>query len=242
MCCCRGENSSSKIDSLPLTRFVVGDSAHTCTEHLLTPLKGIERNDHPKDHFKCHLSQHRIRIECSFGRLVGKWCILKRPLETSLDSAIRITHCVARLRNWCHTDNSGMVLLANNQEAVWKLCQQSSIKWKEDAAAGMQCWKRQQLKSNATKLLTWIIHLCNAALWQAAKHVMESLVIFIALHWLLCFHDQFCKIFAISHHFSVFLPSVVSEEAITLDLFAFLVNSNKSHFLHCIHDRMLLLV
>ena len=74
-----------KINSLPLTAFVVGDNAHTCTEHLLTPFKGTNKNDHSKDCFNHHLSQCRIRIECAFGRLVGKWCIFRRPLQASLD-------------------------------------------------------------------------------------------------------------------------------------------------------------
>ena len=105
-----------KINSLPLTAFVVGDNAHTCTEHLLTPFKGTSRNDHTKDFCNHHLSQCRIKIECAFGRLAGKWCIFKRPLQTSLDNADGITHCAARLHNCC-IDN-GDVLPANTQEAV----------------------------------------------------------------------------------------------------------------------------
>ena len=105
-----------KINNLPWTRFVVGDNAYTCTEHLLTPFKGTNKNDHSKDCFNYHLSQCRIRIECSFGRLVGKWCIFRRPLQTSLDNAVRIIYCAARLHNYC-IDN-GDTVLTNEQEAV----------------------------------------------------------------------------------------------------------------------------
>ena len=105
-----------KINSLPLTAFIVGDNAHTCTEHLLTPFKGTNKNDHSKDCFNCHLSQCRIGIECAFGRLVGKWCIFRRPLQTSLDNAVRITCCASGLHNCC-IDN-GDVLPVRNEEAL----------------------------------------------------------------------------------------------------------------------------
>ena len=51
------------------------------------------------------------------GRLVvGKWCMLRRPLKTSLDDAVGITHCMPKLHNCC-TD-SGDVLPVSDQEAV----------------------------------------------------------------------------------------------------------------------------
>ena len=59
-----------KINSLPLTTFVVGDNAHTCMEHLPAPFEGTNKNDHSKDCHNCHLSQCRIRIGCTLG---GWW-------------------------------------------------------------------------------------------------------------------------------------------------------------------------
>ena len=106
-----------KISSLPWARLMVGGDTHACTEHLLTPFEGIEESDHSKGCFNHHLSQHRTRVECSFDRMVSKWCILKRPLEASLDSAARAACCVAGLHSCC-IDSGDTVLLTSNREAV----------------------------------------------------------------------------------------------------------------------------
>ena len=102
-----------KINSLPLTACVVGDNAHTCTERLLTPFEGTKKKDFSKDCHNNHLSQCRIRIECAFGRLVGKWCIFRWPLQASLEDAAGIMCRAAGLHSHC-TDNGDTFPVSNN--------------------------------------------------------------------------------------------------------------------------------
>jgi len=63
------------IQKLPPRRFVIGDNAYVCSETLLTPFSGIEKNDPSKDAFKFYLSQLRIHIEQIFGLVTGTWRI-----------------------------------------------------------------------------------------------------------------------------------------------------------------------
>jgi len=55
---------------------VVGDNAYICSETLLTPFSGVEKEDPAKDAFNFYLSQLRIRIEQTFGLMTSKWRIL----------------------------------------------------------------------------------------------------------------------------------------------------------------------
>jgi DDE superfamily endonuclease len=57
---------SDLIEALPIGKYVVGDNAYICTEHLLTPFSGDQRNDNAKDAYNFYLSQLRIRIEMTF--------------------------------------------------------------------------------------------------------------------------------------------------------------------------------
>ena len=61
---------SLMIQKMPLRRFVVGDNAYVCSETLLTPFSGVEK-DPSKDAFSLYLSQLRIRIEQTFGLMTG---------------------------------------------------------------------------------------------------------------------------------------------------------------------------
>jgi len=64
------------IQKLPPKKFVVGDNAYICSETLLTPFSGVEKEDPAKDAFNFYLSQLRIRIEQTFGLMTQKWRIL----------------------------------------------------------------------------------------------------------------------------------------------------------------------
>ena len=89
------------VESLPCTRYVVGDNAYTPTEHVLVPFSGSEKDDPSKDAYNFHLSQLRIRIEMTFGRFVSKWRILKAPLGVAVKNTTRIIYCCTRLHNFC---------------------------------------------------------------------------------------------------------------------------------------------
>ena len=66
---------------IPEFHYVLGDPAYTLSNKVLVPFTGSQREVPEKDSFNFHLSQLRIRIEMAFGRLVGKWRILRSPLQ-----------------------------------------------------------------------------------------------------------------------------------------------------------------
>jgi len=75
---------SQMIQNMPLRRFVVGYNAYVCSETLLTPFSGVDKEDPSKDAFNFYLSQRRIHIEQTFGLMTGKWRILRQPLQMHL--------------------------------------------------------------------------------------------------------------------------------------------------------------
>ena len=68
---------------------------------MLTPYAGDEGKNAVKDSFNFHLSQCRIRIEMTFGRLTNKWRIFRRPLSTKLKNVGLLFLCATRLHNYC---------------------------------------------------------------------------------------------------------------------------------------------
>ena len=94
------------IHTLPKGKFIIGNNAYVCSEHLLTPYSGDEKNDPRKDAYNFYISQLRIRIEQAFGFMVNKWRILRAPLQVNLQNAAKIFMCIARLHNFCI--NEGM--------------------------------------------------------------------------------------------------------------------------------------
>ena len=89
------------IEKLPLGKYVVGDNAYVCTEHLLTPFPGDQKKEPAKDAYNFYLSQVRIRIEMTFGQFVNKWRIFKRPLQLRLKNVGKVLLCATRLHNFC---------------------------------------------------------------------------------------------------------------------------------------------
>jgi hypothetical protein len=89
------------VEKLPLGKYVIGDNAYVCTEHLLTPFAGDEKKDPSNDAYNFFISQCRIRIEMAFGRLVNKFRIFRKPLEIKLDNIGRVFLCATRLHNFC---------------------------------------------------------------------------------------------------------------------------------------------
>ena len=96
----RCEDLKSLIENLPFGLYFVGDAAYTLMENLLVPFIGSQKLDPDNDAFNFHLSQLRIRIEMSFGRLVRKFGILKRNLEGRLERMSRILLACARLHKY----------------------------------------------------------------------------------------------------------------------------------------------
>ena len=89
------------IENLPEGFWVAGDNAYVLTEKLLVPYSGKQRYEPSNSIFNFFLSQLRIRIEQSFGMLVNKWRIFKRPIECKLYKTTLIIHTAMRLHNFC---------------------------------------------------------------------------------------------------------------------------------------------
>jgi hypothetical protein len=81
--------------------YIVADSAYTLTTNLLTPFSGGEKKRRDNDVFNFHLSQLRIKIEQSFGLMVNKWRVLKKPIELRLERVPHLVECCMRLHNFC---------------------------------------------------------------------------------------------------------------------------------------------
>jgi len=90
-----------EIENLPIGKYVIGDNAYVCTEHLLTPFPGDAKKKVFNDSYNFHISQCRIRIEMTFGRFTNKWRLFRRPLEVKLENIGPLFLCATRLHNFC---------------------------------------------------------------------------------------------------------------------------------------------
>ena len=90
-----------EIENLPTGKYVIGDNAYVCTEHLLTPFPGDAKKKVFNDSYNFHISQCRIRIEMTFGRFTNKWRLFRQPLEVKLENIGPLFLCATRLHNFC---------------------------------------------------------------------------------------------------------------------------------------------
>ena len=89
------------LDLIPDFHYILADPAYTLSNKILVPFTGSQRDSPENDSFNFHLSQLRIRIEMAFGRLVGKWRILRSPLQQgTLEKNIKIIMACATLHNY----------------------------------------------------------------------------------------------------------------------------------------------
>jgi DDE superfamily endonuclease len=93
------------IDNLPFGKFVMGDNAYGCLEHLLTPFAGHEKTEPIKDVYNFYCSQRRIRIEMVFGLMVTKWRILKSPSQVQVKKVGTLFLSITRMHNYCINEN-----------------------------------------------------------------------------------------------------------------------------------------
>jgi hypothetical protein len=97
----RNTGISTKIENLPTGKYVIGDNAYICTEHMLTPFAGDQKKEEKKDVYNFYLSRLRIRIEMTFGWFVNKWRIFKNPTSVKIRNIGRLVMCATRLHNFC---------------------------------------------------------------------------------------------------------------------------------------------
>jgi len=102
------------VQKLPLRKFVIGDIAYDCSETLLMPFSGGEKDEPAKYAFNFYLSQLRIHIKQTFGMMTTSWRILRQPLQVHLKNVGTIFMCITRLHNFCI--NEGCVCISNSED------------------------------------------------------------------------------------------------------------------------------
>jgi hypothetical protein len=78
-----------------------GDSAYINAAYMATPFKGVSSG--PEDAYNFYHSQLRIKIECSFGMLVHRWGILRKPIpyNITIKKTSALVLCLCKLHNYC---------------------------------------------------------------------------------------------------------------------------------------------
>lgn len=86
------------LERLPRGYYILGDAAYPISDKLLTPYPG-KTLPLDQDAFNFYLSQLRVKIEQSFGILVGTWGILWRPLRVKYTGRTDLITALFRLHN-----------------------------------------------------------------------------------------------------------------------------------------------
>eukprot|EP00644_Phytophthora_capsici_P006828 jgi/Phyca11/103818/e_gw1.8.402.1 len=94
-------DSLDAILALPPGYYCVGDNAYPLSDSLLVPYNKLECKTIQDSDFNFYLSQLRIRIEMSFGLLVNKWQIFKRPLVVDFKNVGKVIKTCMKLHNYC---------------------------------------------------------------------------------------------------------------------------------------------
>lgn len=89
------------ISNLPFGYYVIGDNAYPLSSSVLVPFTKPEIKTRDYSDYNFYISQLRIRIEMSFGLLVNKWQIFKRPLAVDYVHAGLVIKTCMKLHNYC---------------------------------------------------------------------------------------------------------------------------------------------
>lgn len=87
-------------DEIPLPYVIVGDEAFPLSEYLLRPYPGRGGLSQERKIYNYRLSRARRMIESSFGILCSQWRILRRPIDTTVDTCMKIVQAIICLHNW----------------------------------------------------------------------------------------------------------------------------------------------
>ena len=82
--------------------FILGDNAYRLPNKVLIPFSGSSKQDANNDAYNFYLSQLRIRVEMTFGRLSTKWRIFLSDLlaVNGLEKNCQIVRVGAKLHNY----------------------------------------------------------------------------------------------------------------------------------------------
>jgi hypothetical protein len=106
----RRTNLPTYVESLPLGKYFIGDNAYMCTEHMLTPFSGAQKEHPENDAYNFYCSQVRITIERAIGMLTKRWRIFDSSLQCKLSTASKIIQVAARLHNYIMKEDSNTAM------------------------------------------------------------------------------------------------------------------------------------
>ncbi|XP_039305688.1 protein ALP1-like [Solenopsis invicta] len=89
----------------PLPYCIVGDEAFPLKTYLLRPYPGKQKLTPQKRIFNYRLSRARRVIENTFGILVNKWRIFRKPIIANISNTTRIIQASIVLHNWLRKDD-----------------------------------------------------------------------------------------------------------------------------------------
>jgi hypothetical protein len=95
---------SAAIAELPFGYYVIGDNTYGLAPTMLVPFTKPEIKSSAYSGYNFYISQLRNRIEMSFGLLVNKWHIFKRPLTVDFNHADLVIKTSMKLHNFCIDD------------------------------------------------------------------------------------------------------------------------------------------
>lgn len=90
----------SKVNALPGHYCVIGDQAYVSSGNMVALFKHPANQEKANDDFNFYASQLRMKVECSFGRQVNKYDILRKPLMNHFHTVKLILLTIARLHNY----------------------------------------------------------------------------------------------------------------------------------------------
>ena len=88
-------------DGLPQGYCLYGDNTYVNESYMAIPFQAMANG--PKDSNNFYHSEVRINIECSFGILTNRWCLLKTLLSSkiSISRINALISCLCKLHNFC---------------------------------------------------------------------------------------------------------------------------------------------
>ena len=86
---------------MPEGYCLYGDNAYVNESYMAVPFPNISSG--PRDAYNYYHSQVCINIECSFGVLTNRWCLLKSPLSASISihRANALVSCLCKIHIFC---------------------------------------------------------------------------------------------------------------------------------------------
>lgn len=112
------------LSGLSVQYFIAGDNAYPLMNTLLIPFSGFAANDEVNDAYNFNLSQLRIRIEMTFGRLTSKWRIFRTDLPANNGSVknVMIMRVGAKLHNYViNADQLNFLHVDDNDLATFEV-------------------------------------------------------------------------------------------------------------------------